>query len=126
LYSAGPNAQAGADDNVQQQLYRELWEYSRGGGASSGADDEGRIKMLYITPEKFSKSEAMVKMLGQLAAGGRLSRFIIDEAHCLSQVTHGPEHFQAVVASLYGCMWRLFQTALLLFHFSDLSRLHLL
>lgn len=89
LSGGGPGG--GGEDSQQQALYREIWEYSRGGGSSSsgggyGGDDEGRIKMLYITPEKFSKSEHLVKMLGQLAAGGRLSRFVIDEAHCLSQV----------------------------------------
>lgn len=101
LSGGGPGG--GGEDSQQQALYREIWEYSRGGGSSSsssggyggyggGAEDEGRIKMLYITPEKFSKSEHLVKMLGQLAAGGRLSRFVIDEAHCLSQASDPYTH----------------------------------
>jgi len=48
--------------------------------------DENRIKMLYITPEKYSKSEQLNRMLLKLANSRMLSRFVIDEAHCLSQV----------------------------------------
>jgi hypothetical protein len=47
---------------------------------------EGNIKMLYITPEKFSKSGAIRNLLNQLSSRGLISRFVIDEAHCLSQV----------------------------------------
>ena len=48
--------------------------------------DESRIKMLYITPEKYSKSEQLNRLLLKLANSRMLSRFVIDEAHCLSQV----------------------------------------
>lgn len=45
------------------------------------------IKMLYVTPEKISRSESLHRILTQLNKQKLLSRFIIDEAHCISQVS---------------------------------------
>ena len=42
--------------------------------------------MLYITPEKLSHWGQMMSVLQDLYRRGRLSRFVVDEAHCLSQV----------------------------------------
>lgn len=61
-------------------------------------DDANNIKLLYITPEKFSKSNMIRNLLSQLARKGLLSRFVIDEAHCLSQVR---EFYCAYFTSLY-------------------------
>ena len=55
-------------------------------GRDYTGEDEGVLKMLYITPERFIKSEALRSHLRGIAAQGLLSRFIVDEAHCLSQV----------------------------------------
>jgi bloom syndrome protein len=72
------------DNNDIQQVIQELQSYCRGGGVA--VEDDNRIKMLYITPEKYSKSDQLNRMLKRLADARLLSRFIIDEAHCLSQV----------------------------------------
>ena len=44
---------------------------------------EGSIKLLYLTPEKFKNSPKMKNVLSRLYEAGKLSRFVIDEAHCL-------------------------------------------
>lgn len=78
------------DNEEVQSVVQELGSYCYSSytnyNANSITDDEARIKMLYITPEKFSQSEQLKRLLTKLANNSLLSRFIIDEAHCLSQV----------------------------------------
>lgn len=59
-------------------------------------DDEQLVKMLYITPEKFSKSDQLRRLLELLSQKRLLSRFVIDETHCLSQWGHDfrPDYLQ--------------------------------
>ncbi|KAI5152800.1 bloom syndrome protein [Enteropsectra breve] len=46
------------------------------------------VKMVYVTPELLGQSKSFLSLLGFLNSRNRLSRFVIDEAHCVSQWGH--------------------------------------
>lgn len=46
--------------------------------------DQDHPKLLYITPEKVNQSQMFINFLKNLNNQGKIDRFIIDEAHCVS------------------------------------------
>ncbi|KAJ9475022.1 putative ATP-dependent helicase SGS1 (putative) [Pseudozyma hubeiensis] len=59
---------------------------TRGSGWNQHQTDG--IKLLYVTPERIAKSKTCLSALQSAYEQGRLSRIVIDEAHCCSQMGH--------------------------------------
>merc|ERR1719410_1825343 len=51
-------------------------------------DPESSLKLLYVTPEKCSKSKQFMAKLQKMYQAGRFVRLAIDEVHCCSQWGH--------------------------------------
>ena len=67
------------DESDARQLYQELHR------REPGYETDNDIKLLYLTPEKFNKSDSMQRLLAALCDKGLLSRFVIGNERCVSE-----------------------------------------
>ncbi|CAM9296615.1 unnamed protein product, partial [Choristocarpus tenellus] len=89
----------GMDKSETHEVYRRMR------GEATRKDFDNKLMMVFVTPEKVSKSKLFMAALDATAKKGMLTRIVIDEAHCCSQWGHDfrPEYCKlGILKRQYG------------------------
>ncbi|KAI9012939.1 P-loop containing nucleoside triphosphate hydrolase protein [Gaertneriomyces semiglobifer] len=79
---------AGTAKEEVKRIHRAMLGPSSHANENNADPDARELKLLYVTPEKIAKSKRFMSQLEKVYKLGRLATFVIDEAHCCSQVGH--------------------------------------
>ncbi|KAF9427808.1 hypothetical protein BGZ94_004099 [Podila epigama] len=72
----------------QQQEQQQQQQQQQNAHSSDNDSKELPLKLVYVTPEKISKSKRFMNQLEKVYTNGRLARIVVDECHCCSNLGH--------------------------------------